>query len=179
VLDGDKLKPELAARGIVLGRGVQPTVVYTYFNMEDPVVGGYGNDKIALRRAISMAYNNEDEIKVIRRGQAMRATQPIPPNVIGHDPDFKGGAQYDVAGAKALLDKFGYVDKDGDGWRDMPDGKPLKLTLASDPSAIYRQFDELWKKSMDAWRDHFTAEISRHSRLAGSFRCGASRIQHE
>ncbi len=150
VLDGDKLKPELAARGIVLGRGVQPSVVYTYFNMEDPVVGGYGNDKIALRRAISMAYNNEDEIKVIRLGQAMRATQPIPPNVIGHDPDFKGGAQYDVAGAKALLDKFGYVDKDGDGWRDMPDGKPLKLTLASDPSAIYRQFDELWKKSMDA-----------------------------
>jgi len=150
MLDGDKLKPELAARGIVLGRGVQPSVVYTYFNMEDPVVGGYGNDKVALRRAISMAYNNEDEIKVIRLGQAMRATQPIPPNVIGHDPDFQGGAKYDVAGAKALLDKFGYVDRDGDGWREMPDGKPLKLTLASDPSAIYRQFDELWKKSMDA-----------------------------
>jgi ABC-type transport system substrate-binding protein len=150
VLNGDKLKPEFAARGIILGRGVQPSVVYTYFNMEDPVVGGYANDRIALRRAISMAYNNEDEIKVIRLGQATRATQPIPPNVIGHDPDFKGGAQYDVAGAKALLDKFGYVDKDGDGWRDMPDGKPLKLTLASDPSAIYRQFDELWKKSMDA-----------------------------
>jgi ABC-type transport system substrate-binding protein len=149
VLDGDKLKPELAARGIVLGRGVQPSVVYTYFNMEDPIVGGYGNDKIALRRAISMAYNNEDEIKVIRLGQATRATQPIPPNVVGHDPDFLGGAKYDVSGAKALLDKFGYVDKDGDGWRDMPDGKPLKLTLASDPSAIYRQFDELWKKSMD------------------------------
>jgi oligopeptide transport system substrate-binding protein len=150
VLDGDKLKPDLATRGIVLGRGVQPAIVYTYFNMEDPVVGGYGNDRIALRRAISMAYNNEDEIKVIRLGQAMRATQPIPPNVVGHDPDFKGGTHYDVAGAKALLDKFGYVDKDGDGWRDMPDGKPLKLTLASDPSAIYRQFDELWKKSMDA-----------------------------
>ena len=150
VLTGDKLKPELAARGIVLGRGVQPSIVYTYFNMEDGVVGGYTNDRIALRRAISMAYNNEDEIKVIRLGQAMRATQPIPPNVVGHDPDFQGGSRYDVAGAKALLDKFGYVDKDGDGWRDLPDGKPLKLTLASDPSAIYRQFDELWKKSMDA-----------------------------
>jgi ABC-type transport system substrate-binding protein len=150
VLNGEKLKPEFAARGILHGRGVQPSVVYTYFNMEDPIVGGYTNDKIALRRAISMAYNNEDEIKVIRLGQAMRATQPIPPNVVGHDPDYKGGAHDDVAGAKALLDKFGYVDKDGDGWRDLPDGKPLKLTLASDPSAIYRQFDELWKKSMDA-----------------------------
>ena len=150
VLNGDKLKPEFAARGILLGRGVQPSIVYTYFNMEDPVVGGYTNDKIALRRAISMAYNNEDEIKVIRLGQALPATQPIPPNVVGHDPDFKGETRYDAAGAKALLDKFGYVDRDGDGWRDLPDGKPLKLTLASDPSAIYRQFDELWKKSMDA-----------------------------
>jgi ABC-type transport system substrate-binding protein len=150
MLNGDKLKPEYTERGIIHGRGVQPTVTYTYFNMEDPVVGGYTSDKIALRRAISMAYNINDEIHVIRLDQALPATQPIPPNITGYDPNFKGNATYDVASAKALLDKFGYVDRDGDGWRDMPDGKPLKLTLASDPSAIYRQFDELWKRSMDA-----------------------------
>jgi ABC-type transport system substrate-binding protein len=150
VLVGNKLKPEYADKGIVLGRGVQPTVVFTYFNMEDPVVGGYTPEKIALRRAIGMAYNINDEIRVIRLDQAEVATQPIPPNVIGHDPNFKGDAAYNVAGAKALLDKFGYIDRDGDGWRDLPDGKPLKLVLASDTSAIYRQFDELWKRSMDA-----------------------------
>jgi oligopeptide transport system substrate-binding protein len=150
LLNGDKLKPEYAGRGIVHLRGVQPAVTYTYFNMEDPVVGGYTPDKIALRRAISMAYNNDDEIHVIRLDQAQVATQPIPPHVFGYDPSFKGNPTHDVAGAKALLDKFGYVDRDGDGWRDLPDGKPLKLTLASDPSAIYRQFDELWKRSMDA-----------------------------
>ena len=143
LLNGDKLKPEYVARGIVHLRGVQPSVTYTYFNMEDPVVGGYTPDKIALRRAISMAYNNDDEIHVIRLDQAQAATQPIPPNVFGYDPSFKGNPTHDVAGAKALLDKFGYVDRDGDGWRDLPDGKPLKLVLASDPSAIYRQFDEL------------------------------------
>jgi ABC-type transport system substrate-binding protein len=150
MLNGDKLKPEYASRGIMHLRGVQPTIVYTYFNMEDPVVGGYTPDKIALRRAIGMAYNNDDEIHIIRLDQAQVATQPIPPNVFGHDPSFKGTPSHDVAGAKALLDKFGYVDKDGDGWRDLPDGKPLKLVLASDPSAIYRQFDELWKRSMDS-----------------------------
>jgi len=150
MLDGEKLKPEYAARGIAHLRGVQPAITYTYFNMEDAVVGGYAPDKIALRRAISMAYNNDDEIHVVRLDQAQIATQPFPPNVSGYDPSFKGNPTHDVAGAKALLDKFGYVDKDGDGWRDLPDGKPLKLTLASDPSAIYRQFDELWKRSMDA-----------------------------
>src|SRR5947207_616132 len=120
------------------------------WNMDHPVGGGYTPDKIALRRAVSMAYNNDDEIHIIRLDQAQVATQPIPPNVTGHDPAFKGNPTHDVAGAKALLDKFGYVDRDGDGWRDLPGGKPLKLVLAWDPSATYRQFDQLWKRSMDA-----------------------------
>jgi ABC-type transport system substrate-binding protein len=151
VLDpGDKLKPEFKRQGIVLARGVQPAISYTYFNMEDPVVGGYTTAKIALRRAISMAYNTDEEIRVVRQGQGEPATQPVPPNVTGYNPKLNGHVKYDPAGAKALLDKFGYVDHDGDGWRDLPDGKPLTLTIASPPSAVDRQFDELWKKSMDA-----------------------------
>ena len=145
-----KLKPEFARRGVQLAHGLQPSITYTYFNMDDPVVGGYTKDKIALRRAISMAYNTEEEIRVIRQGQAEPATQPIPPNVTGYNPKLNGHVQFDPAGAKALLDKFGYVDRDGDGWRDLPDGKPLTLTIASPPSGTDRQFDELWKKSMDA-----------------------------
>jgi ABC-type transport system substrate-binding protein len=146
----NKLKPEFAKQGIVLARGVQPAISYTYFNMEDPVVGGYTKEKIALRRAIGMAYNVDEEIRVLRQGQAEPATQPIPPNVAGYDPKIKGNARYDVAGAKALLDKFGYIDRDGDGWRDLPDGRPLKLMMGSDPSALLRQYDELWQRSLGA-----------------------------
>ena len=47
-------------------------------------------DKIALRRAIGMAYNVDEEIRVIRQGQAMPATQVVPPSVSGHDPKFVG-----------------------------------------------------------------------------------------
>jgi ABC-type transport system substrate-binding protein len=97
-----------------------------------------------------MAYNVDDEIRILRQGQGEPATQVIPPNVGGHDPKLKGAATYDAAGAKALLDKFGYVDKDGDGWRDLPDGKPFKLSIGSDPSAISRQYDELWQRSLNA-----------------------------
>jgi ABC-type transport system substrate-binding protein len=161
VLDPDnKLKPEYAKQGIVLARGVQPAISYTYFNMEDPVVGGYTKDRIALRRAISMAYNVDEEIRVLRQGQGEPATQPIPPNVGGHDPSLKGAAKYDPAGAKALLDRFGYVDKDGDGWRDLPDGKPFELAIGSDPSALSRQYDELWQRSLNAVgiRVHFVKQ---------------------
>ena len=40
VLDpGDKLKPKFSKEGVQMWRAVQPAITYTYFNMEDPVVG--------------------------------------------------------------------------------------------------------------------------------------------
>jgi ABC-type transport system substrate-binding protein len=151
VLDpGNKLKPRLAKQGITLARGIQPAITYEYFNMEDPVVGGYTPDKIALRRAIGMAYHMDEEIRVLRQGQAIAATQPIPPNVTGHNPKFDGHTKYDPAAAKALLDKFGYVDRDKDGWRELPDGKPLVLKIASSTGALERQYDELWQRNLNA-----------------------------
>ena len=54
--------------------------------MMDPVVGGLTKEKIALRRAMAMAYDVDEEIRVIRNGQAVEAQYPIPPGVVGHDP---------------------------------------------------------------------------------------------
>ena len=54
------------------------------------------------------------------------------------------------AAARALLDRFGYKDRDGDGFREAPDGKPLVLERWSTPDSAARQGDELWKKNMDA-----------------------------
>ncbi len=146
----NKPLPRFAAAGVTLARGVQPAITFTYFNMEDPVVGGYTKDKVALRRAIGMAYNVEEEVRVLRQGQGMPATQVIPPNVTGHDPNFSGHTKFDPAGAKALLDKFGYVDRDKDGWRDLPDGKPLVLKMGTSPSALDRQYNELWQRNLNA-----------------------------
>ena len=84
---GNTLKPRFAKAGRRrLRAAIQPAINYTYFNMEDPVVGGYTKDKVALRRAIGMAFNTDEEIKVLWHGQAVPATSPIPPNVTGHDP---------------------------------------------------------------------------------------------
>jgi ABC-type transport system substrate-binding protein len=139
---------ELAKAGVRLERGIQPAISYTYFNMDDPVVGGYTPARIALRRAIIMGYDVNEEIRVLRQGQGMPATQVVPPNMTGHDPSYDGRVKYDVAAAKALLDKFGYVDRDGDGFREAPDGKPLLLKMASSTSAQDREFDEFWKRTL-------------------------------
>jgi ABC-type transport system substrate-binding protein len=146
-----KLAPNLAKRGIQGRQLVNPDIAITYFNMEDPVVGGYTADKVALRRAISLAMDVEREIRVVRRGQAIPAQSNLVPHTTGYDPKFKSEAgDYDPGRANALLDLYGYRDRDGDGWRELPDGQPLLLKKATQPEQIYRQFDELFRKNMQA-----------------------------
>jgi ABC-type transport system substrate-binding protein len=149
VLDGGKLKPEFASKGVKLSRFVDPEIAYHYWNLQDPVVGGLTKERIALRRAMAMAYNVNEEIKVVRNGQAIEAHYPIPPGVVGHDPNYKSSVKYDPAGANALLDRFGYK-KGADGFRTLPDGKPFTIRYASRPDSLGRQQDEMWKKAFDS-----------------------------
>jgi len=150
VLDGDHLKSAYASKGITLQRGVEPALAFYFFNLDDPVVGGYTPAKVALRRAVSLAYDREAQIRIIDNGQAMPASQPVPPPLFGHDPVLTAKSAYDPAAARALLDKFGYKDRNGDGYRENPDGSPLTLVKASTTDAAARVSDELWKKNMDA-----------------------------
>jgi ABC-type transport system substrate-binding protein len=56
---------------------------------------------------------------------------------------------------------FGYVDRDGDGWRDMPDGTPLVFEYAAEPDQQNRLFMQLWKKSMDGINVRMTVDIAK------------------
>jgi ABC-type transport system substrate-binding protein len=93
----------------------------------------------------------EREIRLVRRGMAVPAQSPVLPHTTGYDPRFKSEAsEYNPAKAKALLDLHGYVDKNGDGYREQPDGKPLVIEYATQPDQNSRQLIEQWKKNMDA-----------------------------
>ncbi len=146
-----KLAPNLVRRGIRGRQEVQPDVAIYFFNMEDPLVGGYTPEKVALRRAISLGWDVQREIRVIRRGQAIPAQSMVVPHTVGYDPAFKSEAStYDPARANALLDLYGYRDVDGDGYRELPDGKPLTLEYTSQTDQIYREFQGLFVKNMRA-----------------------------
>ena len=150
-----RLRPEFVKRGIRLDRSVDPEITYTYFNMQEKIgeqpnpVAGFSKEKIALRRAIAMAYKLDDQIRIIRKGQAMRAQFPIPPGVAGHDPRYRSSIPYDPQLANALLDKFRYK-RGPDGYRALPDGKPLVIRYSSSPTERDRQFDELFQRSLDS-----------------------------
>ncbi|HVK30993.1 MAG TPA: ABC transporter substrate-binding protein [Burkholderiaceae bacterium] len=148
---GGKLAPSLAKQGVRMYMNLASDNAFTYFNMLDPMVGGNSPAQVALRRAISLAYDVYEEIRLIRRGRAVPAQSPITPHTSGYDAHFKTEmSDYDPARARALLDLYGFADRDGDGWRERPDGSPLELVMASEPEQIYRQYNELWKKSMNA-----------------------------
>ena len=146
----NQLAPNLKKQGIEMAKVPALDLTYLFFNMDDATVGGYTPEKVALRRAISLAYRTHDEISVIWKNQAILAHTPYSPGVAGYDPKFRTSAnEHNPIKAKALLDMYGFIDRDGDGYREMPDGSPLVLKYNSTPTARDQQFDELWKRSMD------------------------------
>jgi ABC-type transport system substrate-binding protein len=75
----------------------------------------------------------------------------VVPGVYGHDARLRSPAgSGDIAAAKALLDVYGYRDRDGDGWREHPDGSRLLLRLAGLNDARQRAINEQWLKQMKA-----------------------------
>ena len=151
-IPNDKLAPNLAKKGITMDRA--PLVDITLaalFNQDNPVVGGYTPEKVALRRAIALAYDSDKEIRLVRKSQAVPAQTAIAPLTFGYNPALKTTmSDHDPARARALLDLYGYIDRDGDGWRERPDGSPLLLEYATQPDQSSRQLAELWEKSMKA-----------------------------
>ena len=151
VIPNNKLAPNLAKRGITMVRSPRASVAVSYFGMENALVGGYEPHKVALRRAISLGVDVDREIRLVRRGQAITAQGVISPEVWGYDPAFKSEmSDFDTARAKALLDMHGYTDRNGDGWREQPNGEPLLIDYATQPDQQNRQLIELWNKNMAA-----------------------------
>jgi oligopeptide transport system substrate-binding protein len=172
VTQNGKLLPELAEKGIRHQRALDPALSYDWFNIDDPIVGGREPAKIALRRAIIMAFPNEDYVRVTFRGQATPATQIIPPTQTGHNPKRKNAVRQDPQLANALLDRFGYKDADGDGFRDMPDGKPFTITRSTTPNPVDRETDELWKKAFDSIKIKVTFNTQKWPDLLKQARAG-------
>ncbi|MBW6422477.1 ABC transporter substrate-binding protein [Rhizobium sp. XQZ8] len=91
---------------------------------------------VKFRRAVSMALDRKTMIDIAGYGYP---TLNEDPGLMGElykswaDPsiksDFGKYATYNADAAKALLDEAGYKDKDGDGFRDNPDGSKIAFSI--------------------------------------------------
>lgn len=165
------LRPELAKKGMRLSLFAPLHTYYMWMNMDDPVIGGMTPARIALRRAIAMAYDRAEDIRVLEHGLALPAQSPVPPDARGYDPAYRSAAAYDPALARALLDRFGYRIRPGDRFRSQPDGTPLLLTMHTQASTTGRLRDEFWLRSLNAigirvaFKSDTYTEIIKASRL--------------
>ena len=149
-LDQGHLKLDLQQKGIMLSTAAPLRLFYLWMNMDDPVIGGYTPEKVALRRAIALAYDQDEDIRVLDHGMALPAQSPLPPEVLGYDPAYRSSLKFDPALANALLDRYGYRRPAGGVYRSQPNGKPLVLTMHSLASTTGRLRDEFWRRSLEA-----------------------------
>ncbi len=93
-------------------------------------------DNLKFRQAFSHAINRREIVELATYGYAS-----LDPHMTGIGDYFKAWyddsvnrrydhlARYDPERARALLDEAGYVDTDGDGFRENPDGSALKFEI--------------------------------------------------
>ncbi|MEX2217205.1 MAG: ABC transporter substrate-binding protein [Phycisphaerales bacterium] len=111
-----RLRPEYRARGIQDHANLLLDFIFDGFNMHDSLLGGYTDEKKALRQAISLALDYEEINQSFYNGICIVYDGPIPPGLDGHPKDGRHEKAYrgpSLDRAKALLAKAGYPDGKG------------------------------------------------------------------
>ena len=147
VIEGDRLTPQMRARGMRLDKTVEPSIRYVGFNMDDPVVGAPAGERgRKLRQAMSTAIDASQYLELFLNGRGVPAQSPLPPGIFGYDAGYKNPfRQYSVERAKKLLAEAGYPDG-----IDVASNRRLKLSF--DTSATTASANLQFEFLTQAWR---------------------------
>lgn len=110
---------------LTLLSAVQARYVSVVFNLQNPNVPFF-TDK-AIRQALYYALNREALISEVAAGQGIVADSPLLPENWAYNADIKHYT-YDPEQARQLLESAGWVDSNGDGYREK-DGVILQFLL--------------------------------------------------
>lgn len=107
-------------------------------------------DNVELRQAFAYATNREELDELAWDGLAEPLYQPLPPTIWGHNPDLDAGSyHYEPERAAEMFDALGYVDVNGDGVREDPEGNewvvPLAVTAEEEFMRAAEVIDAQWR----------------------------------
>ncbi len=179
------LTPEMRDKGIRLNTSTGTATYYYGFNMLDEVVGGNSARARLLRRAISIALDQEEYISIFLNGRGIPAQGPLPPGIFGYR-EGEAGANAQVyewhndkaqrktlAQAKQLLAQAGYPDG-----RDAKTGEPLVLNYdtpaSSGPDDKARL--EWMRKQFDKLGIQLNVRATQYNRFQEKMRSGNAQI---
>ena len=116
-----------------------------------------------FRQALSLATDRDTIQKVVYYETGEKTTGTMSPKAL--EFHVQGGQEiyqqwrdsyikYDPEQAKKILDEIGVKDVNGDGWREMPDGSPLKITIdyhaSQDPNGAAVKKNTILEKNWQA-----------------------------
>ena len=82
-----------------------------------------------FREAISYAIDYQQLVNMIMAGYGEVPSRGyVPPTALGYDPDIPK-LKHDITKANEILDTLGFIDTDGDGIRNLPDGRELSFFI--------------------------------------------------
>lgn len=105
----------------------------------------------ALRQAMGYALDVEAVNEVFFYNFRQRANSLIPPAFNKYHDASLAGYSYDPKKANQILDEAGYIDLDGDGFREDPEGKKLEIKFATMSGDTIQ--DEIAAYYLQNWRD--------------------------
>lgn len=85
--------------------------------------------KADFRRALSLSINRKEINETLYFGTAEPSAATVHPSHPYYEDSYQKYIEFDPERAKELLDKIGVVDKNGDGWRQLPNGDTLNLQI--------------------------------------------------
>ncbi|MCR4391771.1 MAG: ABC transporter substrate-binding protein [Candidatus Acetothermia bacterium] len=122
----DPTKPLTGTTWIVFNQDCPNETLKTYFSMLD------------FRKAMAHLVDKKSIIDNVYLGLGVPQWSPVTmlsPFYTEDVPKY----EYDLATAAALLDKIGLVDRNGDGWRDLPDGTTFEFELQTNAGNTIRE----------------------------------------
>ncbi len=105
---------------------------------------------VKLRQAIGYAVDNQSIAQYIYHGLCFPATSVITPRHGEYQNTELRGYGYNPAKAKQLLEEAGYLDVDGDGYRENPKGEKLTIVWAMMDG---ENGDVIAQYKIQCWRD--------------------------
>jgi len=117
-----------------------PSIFFVAWNSRVPELAD-----ARVRRALTLGINRPQLIEGIQRGEAILLNSGIPPVHWAYDPTLEDSLRYDPDQARTLLDTAGWVDRDGDGFRENGDGAPLQIDLVYNQNQERQQVAEVMR----------------------------------
>ena len=174
---------QLFTEAIQEGRDISLTFadfdgVAFYFNLDhpDPVKKAAFRD-VNFRRAFSMAINRQEMGDLFYAGLFNPAGSAFAPESgFFNEEHAQLWANYDPEAAMALLDEAGYVDTDGDGFRENPDGEALQIVIEVGVHDLYTPIVELMTEYMAAIGINAIMDADDQSLVRENYIAGESEI---